>query len=299
MSRNKFSHSGCAYWLALLVSLLSILSHAEKPTREVEGVAYMLQWAQYQLYDNRLLIGLSAVAIIIIGWILGKFLSRPQSLRTDVILSALHKEIRIVPPNEVQVSYFNIQKGIWIFGKYLANIFWLSLSWKNIKNGLWWLYVTHKFPKFSKNYLVKTNQFRTMTSHRRPYIYFQMTNDEKELNGFVSYCLVTPTCNSIKTNNLYMFDESKKRIEEYPTNAQQSINAYLKKMHMSYNDLRCIHTLANYLHVEVISDRESNYIGALVIDIKHAGRDLYTDDKSFIDTVAKYTEFLYYSENYI
>ncbi len=295
MYKRNISNSGFAYWVALIVSLLSLVSKSDKPTKEMEGLTFLWQWIQYIAYDFRFIIGILAIASLVIFWLV---FCRRQYSRTDAILKGLQNDITIAPSDEVQVSYFNKQKGFRVLWKYLANILFFALSWKNLKNGIWWIYATRKFPRVSKDYLVKTNQYRTMSSHHRPYLYFQVTNDENENNGFVSYSLVTPTHNKIKTNVLCAFDGTKRNLAEYPTNERKSIEAYLRKMHLTYDELRCFHTIANYIRVEPISNRESEHIGALVIDIRHSGRDLATEDPTFNEIIASYVKTLYYSENF-
>lgn len=299
MSSQKFSNSGFAYWVAIIISLLSIFSSIEKPSSDIQGFAYFWKWAQYEVFDNKLEIGIGAIIILLTAWLIHCLIVQPHNnnQRTSIILNALHKEIRIAPINEVQVSYFKIQKGVWLFGKYLSNIFWYAFSWQNLKTGVWWIYVSHKFPKFSKQYIVKTKQCRTMYSHNRPHLYFPMTNDQTELNGFVSFALATYKDKCIKTPYLKVFDKNKRKAD-YSAQEWKSIESYLKKMHLSYEDLRCLHTAANYIRVEIIPDREGKAIGVLVVDIQHAGKDLATEDASYKEVIARYAEHLFYFENF-
>ena len=276
------------YFAALVISFLSIISEVNKPElKEGEVCSYIAHSARYFIFQNKELIGWLTIGIIVIVGIVMWLMYRPQKKFMNEMCSYIRRNIDLAPENEIQVSIFLLQNGWRTLLTYFKNLILVCFNSKYWKNGLFKIYLIEKLPNVRKNYYVRKEQSKTKQSFKKPTIYFQMTYAEEEQNGYLSYYMSNFGSKHINIDAFKDYKYTSKR-EDYTDDKKARLETYLSLMKLSFEDLRCVSSAANFIHIEPIVDKNNNYKGALVIDITHNTKIKSSEKyKTFIEKVAK------------
>ena len=284
----RFIKTYGSFAIGLLISFLSVLS-TDKAPMCVEGkeLTYLFQLFSYKLFVYKEFIGWIAIGCLIVGTIIVWISYRPQKRFMEEICSYVRRNIDLAPENEIQVSIFLIQSGWRTLLTYLRNLIMVCFNRKYWKNGLFRIYLVEKFPNVRKDYYVRKEQSKAKQSFKKPTIYFQMTYAEEEQNGYLSFYMADLRSKYINIDPFNEYKYTRKK-EDYKDAQGVKLKNYLSSMKLSFEDLRCTSSAANFIHIEPLVDRNNHYKGALVIDITHSTKIKTSDNyKTFIEKVAK------------
>lgn len=152
----------------------------------------------------------------------------------------------------------------------------------------------HKYPNFFKKYLYITHR-QGQPHPNGTSTYFEVPNQESDIDGFVSYIYFEGTAASanlpnIKNVDLTQVTEAMLK-KSRTTNQIRNIKDYIKKGKLRNLDkLKIIHRRATNLWATILSDNKGKAYGVLILDDDAENKTEFKKDK--LDTYAKILEII-------
>lgn len=254
---------------ALLLAILSILSNDVEKYKEWTGLGHYLYVGLSLLNDKKIIIGIIAIGIVVITWVILHFLYHPKDAFIKQACKYIIRNNDLAAESELQITIYYKHGWLKTFLIYLKNMFIVLFSLRCWKAGLVPVYLFKKFPNPFKNYYIKDKQYSMQNSNWTPTLYFRETyNDDDRKNGYMSYYLYTHGEKSVSVAKFKSFEPHKNE-KYYEGNNRLEYERYTSAMHLCETDLRCLNRASNFVYIAPIDNTKSEHIGAIVIDIDH------------------------------
>lgn len=275
--------------VAFLLALLSILSNEIEKFNTGTGIKYYLYVCLSFLNSHKVLIGVIAIAGLILSWVVLYFIYRPRDPFIEEACRYISRNNDLAAESKMQITIYKKRGGLRTLLTYFKNIVVVLFSRRCWKAGLVWIYLFKKIPNPLRKYYVKTKQFSIQKSFWTPTLYFKETyNNEEGENGYMSYYLYNHGEKHVSVAKFRSFIPHKNKKYYEDNQKRGEYDKYISAMHLSETDFRCLNRASNFVYVAPIDNLKSEHIGAIVIDIDNNKKiNITTEFKAMVEHTVK------------
>lgn len=274
-----------SFVFTVLLWLLQMIPEPENEQFKAEHSDVFM--ANYNwLWNNKVHIGIflfifAAILIVINNLYL---YSKPHKRWLRIYMDHVMKVVFQGEYSTTRITIFKIKYGYQFILSYCVRAFvkclhshWKEdLLWEHAKN------IPNPFKEYICMYTRCSNPHQKGSS-----TYFPIAKEVSEISGIVSKCIYNKRIETIETEMISDFFNSKKILKNYTKKEKERIANYAKANNLNFQKMRCIHRLSNHLYAEPIYDNKENIWGVFVVDIESPSSNVISNNHKGISNAVQ------------